>query len=264
MSRAWQTIAGLEKEGRLPMEASPLPFVCEKYLSLSDLHFPFQDRNLEESIFNLLQARQFDGIIYNGDALDFYDISRFASKHHVPIEVEQQAWLNHITIVRSLHDKRIDFTPGNHEKRFEAYIRSDAPKLAGLKYLELPNFLECDNYDVTMHPDEGFMLAPEFMVYHGETVRKYAGWSARGEMEKFGISGSSGHTHRMGQWVQTNTRGTQVWTEEGCLCTMRPEYITGTPNWQQGCVVHLKYGDNVHTVMVPVVEGKLLYEGELF
>jgi predicted phosphodiesterase len=265
MSLDWQTIVKLEQEGDLPHDVGgrPSTYAVERVLFLSDLHFPFADEPLLEKILTLIKQDSFDRIVLNGDIVDFYDISRFVSRQHVPIEDEIEAAKVFFSKLRCVYDGPIDFTPGNHELRLEMYLRTDAHKLSGLKCLELPNMLGFKDFDITPHQSDGFLLRPHFLVYHGTVVRKHSGWSAKGELEKWGISGISGHTHRLESYHITDMQGIRNWTEQGCLCRTDAEYIVGVPNWQQGFAIGEFDRDSswFHVERVPVIGGRLRYRG---
>ena len=59
---------------------------------------------------------------------------------------------------------------------------------------------------------------------------------AKAELKKAGVSGVSGHTHRLGTYRAVGYGATQ-WTEQGCMCLLEPDYIVGPPNWTQGIAV---------------------------
>lgn len=71
---------------------------------------------------------------------------------------------------------------------------------------------------------------------HGNVVRKWSGWSGKGEWEKYGRSGASGHTHRLGWFVHRDHNGNANWIETGCTCKLEAPYGVDF-DWQQGCVV---------------------------
>lgn len=263
---SWREIVSLEKAGKLPsaVASRPSSYEAERVLFLSDLHFPFQDQPVLDQVISLICDDSFDRIVINGDLVDFYDISRFVSKKHVPIEDELKLTKTFLSQLRTVYDGPIDYTIGNHELRMEMYLRTDAKKLAGLECLELPNLLELDGFGITLHDEEGFLLRPHFLVYHGTVVRKHSGWSAKGELEKWGVSGISGHTHRLESYHVTNMQGTRAWWEQGCLCSVDAEYVTGVPNWQQGFAIgEFSYDSRwFHVERVPVLGGRLRYRGK--
>ena len=109
------------------------------------------------------------------------------------------------------------------------------------------------------------MLFHEFLIKHGNIVRTRSGYTATGEREKAGISGVSGHTHRLSQVYNTNYRGMTTWVECGCLCQLNPEYAEGQiVDWQSG----LGYGyfeKNNHRFVlhtVPIIGGVMTYDGQ--
>lgn len=48
-----------------------------KFVVVSDIHFPFQDDNAIKAFFKFLKEHTVDTVILNGDIMDCYDVSRF-------------------------------------------------------------------------------------------------------------------------------------------------------------------------------------------
>jgi predicted phosphodiesterase len=251
----------------LRKKKSLLKYKSERVLFLSDIHFPYEDSKLLKQILRWIEFNPVHRIVINGDLLDFYELSRFLKSPTRAITAQDEIDLAYdfLVKIRSIHDQTIDFIPGNHELRLEKYLRSDAIQLAGLRCLELPNLLKLRELDINPHDSEGFLLRPNFLVYHGEAVRKHSGHSAKAELEKYGISGISGHTHRMDSYHKTDLTGTRGWYEQGCLCRMDPEYVK-SPDWQQGFAVgEFDYNSKWHNIeLVSFSNGKLLYRGESY
>jgi len=97
-------------------------------------------------------------------------------------------------------------------------------------------------------------------------VRKFSSYSARGEFEKEGMSGSSGHTHRLGMYFHRNRGGEYVWVETGCGCNLNAEYIDGIANWQSGFAVFTfeKDGYYFYPQVVPIVHHKFMWGGKMY
>lgn len=152
---------------------------------------------------------------------------------------------------------------GNHENRRQNFLWTAAPELAGLTSLELPKLLELDKFKIQWI-EEGAMLHNGLLVKHGNIVRQHACYSARAELERNGISGISGHTHRLGQIFKTDFGGNYTWVEAGCLCkTTDVEYAEGQKlNWQQGIAVGFfkKDSGRFSVSPLPIVHGKLLFD----
>lgn len=270
----WNDITRLHKEGRLPRpnedESSQGdgPQLMEVMLVTSDQHGRFVDWNAWRAVCDLLDASkagrlgyEIGSFTFNGDMLDFYELSKYPKDPAVeePIENDLAAFHTMIGDVRHRLDngQAIHVNPGNHDIRYELYLRSDAKKLSGLKLLELPKLLKIEEFGATMHEKRGFMFG-DTRVYHGEAVRQHAAESAKFEIQKWGTSGTSGHVHRLATYRRTTNAGTQTWSESGCLCSLEAEYMTQDPNWQHGAVLLFRHSDgSVHHELVQIAQGRV-------
>lgn len=271
---SWHDITRLDKEGRLPRPTEGLvdegdaPQLVEVAMCTSDQHGRFVDWDAWRAVLAILDASseqrlgfEVGRFIFNGDLVDFYELSRWPKDPSVerPVEDDLAAARTMLGDVRARlgEGKPVDVNPGNHEFRYELHLRTDAKKLSGLKVLELPKLLELDRFGATLHTKAGFMFG-DTRVYHGETVRAHAAESAKHEMQKWGTSGTSGHVHRLGIYKKSTHGGTLQWTESGCLCRLDAEYMTHVPNWQHGCVLLFRYSDgSVHHELVRIIEGRV-------
>jgi len=100
-----------------------------------------------------------------------------------------------------------------------------------------------------------------YLFKHGDLVRKFASYTAKGEFDKEGMSGASGHSHRLGQHYVRKRGGFYTWLESGCLCDLNPEYIEGTADWQQGLsLVTFRENSNHFTAtLIPIVDREILW-----
>lgn len=240
----------------------------ERLLILSDTHVPYQDQNCIKLSIKVIKAFKPDTVIHIGDLLDFYGFSRFDNKDPRKMgRLQQELDEGHSLLKEWRKHFNGDFflLRGNHEYRLTKYINNNAPELHELPSLKLQSLLKLDEIGVK-YVESGRMDFNGLLVKHGDLVRNKSGYTAFGEMEKSGISGISGHTHRLGQIYRTNRGGMYNWTESGCLCTLDPDYLEGaTPDWQQG----LSYGYftkdrnkrfEVHTL--PFINNKAVIEGK--
>lgn len=269
----WHDIVRLDREGRLPRPNEDTvsgvgPRLVEVALCTSDQHGRFCDWPAWDAVLAVIDAAneqrlgfEIDRFIFNGDFTDFYELSKYPKDPAVeePLDHDLIAFHRMIAGVRTRlgEGKPIDVNPGNHEYRYELYLRSDAKKLAGLKILELPALLKIEEYGATMHAKRGFMFG-DTRVYHGELCSIHAAETAKKEMARWGSSGTSGHVHRLAKHMRTTTAGTMIWTESGCLCQLDAEYMTQDPNWQHGCVLLFRYDDGtVHQELVRILNGRV-------
>mgnify|MGYP001549377796 CR=1 FL=1 len=227
-----------------------------KFVVLSDIHFPYQDNKAIKAVYKFLEQHPVDTIILNGDILDFYDVSSFDKD---PSRINSlQAEINLAQkFFKKLRDlspnSRIVFVKGNHSERIERYLKKH-PELYSLDALKLPNLLGLDKFNIE-YKDKGFKLGG-LKIIHGDIVRKYSGYSARAEMEKHDSSGISSHTHRGSAYYYRTPERYLAWFESFCLCDLNPEYIN-EPNWQQGFLYGYVEKDSFAVTPIPIVDGKI-------
>lgn len=226
---------------------------------LSDIHFPYQDAAAVASSLSLIRSVRPDRVVLNGDICDFFQLSRFnkALERLDSLQDEIDMGVRFRRDVRNAApDSWIDETEGNHDNRVTSYVKQNARALASLRALEPANLFGYQELGIHWHSGAGFRLRPDFLVKHGTIVRGEGGAAAKAELLAAGISGVSGHTHRLATYRRAGYAQRQ-WTEQGCLCRTDPDYVVGKPNWQQGIAVGEFTRDHFHIHEVPFVGGKL-------
>jgi predicted phosphodiesterase len=219
-------------------------------LLYGDTHFPNHDPRALAIVGQIAAELKPHVLVHMGDLLDCYLLSRF-DKNPERMESLQ----DEINMARQHLAQMCLLTPnshfilleGNHEDRLRRTLwnlEGTAKALTSLtnfrKSLTWPSLLGLSEMRITFAPYDGTQskhkFLPKWILKHGTIVRKFSGYTARGEMEKYGRSGSSGHTHRLGAHYHQDHNGNHCWVETGCTCSLNPEYMVD-PDWQQGCVV---------------------------
>ena len=240
----------------------------ETLVSISDLHIPYHDEQVVDSAIRLIRRLRPHNVVINGDVADFFQLSRFntGTERMDDLQDEIDA-ANSIRkrIRKAAPDARIIENEGNHDHRFHKYVEEEARALKSLRDLDPRRQFMYDDLDIHWFPGAGFRIRKEFLVKHGTIVRGEAGASAKGEHLLSGISGISGHTHRLAPYRREGYTK-RVWWEQGCLCKLTPEYIVGSPNWTQGIVVcqFSTTSDAFLVEPVEAVDGKLVYGGKAY
>lgn len=233
----------------------------------SDFHFPYQDNTAIESFLWMVQSLQPDRVVLNGDIADFFQLSRFntglARIDHLQNEIDQANYFR--TLVRQKAPNAvIDETEGNHDSRIKSYVEKNARSLQSLRALQPEALFRYKDLEINWHPGCGFLLRPEFLVKHGTIVRGEAGATAKAELALAGISGISGHTHRLARYRKVGYVQRE-WLEQGCLCRLDPDYIAGgLPNWSQGCAVGEFSRGSFVIHEVPFTGGRLRFGKESY
>ena len=228
-----------------------------KIVQINDIHIPFQDKDTLKVLYKFLEDFKPNQIVIAGDMLDFYELSSFDKdpKRKFCIQDEIDQCYDFLKELQK-HTDEIHFIKGNHEDRLRRFLWKN-PSLASIKVLELPKLLNLDTLGIFYHDFE--YIYKDFRFTHGTIVRQESGATAKAELLKYGNSMSSGHTHRLGMYFKTDSRGTVAAYEGGCLCDLNPEYINGVPNWTQGFLVFNFIGNRFYTQVVPILEHRFIF-----
>jgi len=202
-------------------------------VSLTDWHVPFEDKQAIKTAFKLCKELQPEIIIIH-EAHDFYSLSKFDKNPARRFELQDE--IDAVTVYfkelkKICPNSRIILLSSNHLVRLTKYLWTQAPALSGLRSLEIQTLLGLPELEIEFMEDFEYK---GFLFKHGSIVRQDSAYTCKAEFLKEGMSGASGHTHRLGQHFVTKRGGSFVWMESGCLCKMDAEYIVGTANWQQG------------------------------
>lgn len=187
----------------------------------------------------MLRAIKPDRVILGGDINDFFQLSRFNTALERIDDLQGEidsANLFRAAVRKACPDAVIDELEGNHDNRIRSYVGHNARALVSLRALDPGVLFGYKDLGIRAHPGAGFRLRRNLLCKHGTLVRGDAGASAKAEQAQSGLSGVSGHTHRLGVFRKEGYEKREWW-EAGCFCRLDPDYIVGPPNWTQGCVV---------------------------
>jgi len=241
----------------------------EKVLMFGDIHAPFHDEAALSSLLSFSKWFKPDTIFIMGDLIDFYAISRFTKDPERALKLQEEIdeAINILKQVRKVNPSaKIALIRGNHCYRLQKYLWSEAKELSSLRDLTVESLLRLRHLNIK-YESKGRLVHKGVIFKHGDIVRKFSGYSAKGEFEKSGMSGISGHTHRAATYYHNNASGNYVWMETGCLCKLDAEYLEGeTPNWVQGFgVAYFSLKSSRYFMeFIPFVGGKAFYQGKEF
>lgn len=227
------------------------PFVIPKgnnnILMLSDVHIPYQDNKALELALEYGLKQKVNAIYLNGDTMDCYMISRFIKDRRMRnIESELELTREFLSTLQSTFNCPIYFKIGNHEERWENFLKLNAPELFGIPDFELRNVLRFGQYGVQEIKSKQFTYAGKLPLLHGHEF----GFSifspvnaARGLFLRAKESAVIGHHHQTSEHTEKNLTGdiTTTWSV-GALCGLEPEYMPFN-KWNHG-FAHIRVKDN--------------------
>ena len=240
----------------------------ERAIYLGDPHIPFHNEKALEIVFSFIKDFKPHKVFVLGDWIDFYDLSSFDRDPDRKFSLQKE-----LDLGRGYLEELADLTPkatrvfmqGNHEDRLRRWLwrNPDVSSLRGLDLDELLGLADLGYESYEYH--QVYNYGTGLLVKHGDLVRKHSAYTAKAELENDGISGISGHTHRLGTHFKRDHSGQTVWYEAGCLCDLEPHYNV-RPNWQTGYAYSYKerQGSQFHITLVPIIKNKAIVNGVLY
>lgn len=243
---------------------------------LSDIHSKFRDPFAWQVALDVCEMLQPELIVLNGDIVDFPKVGRYT---HMPgatnLGLQEEIDFTREEIfgeLRRRHPKALmTWHIGNHEHRLVRYLADVAPALADLRCLQFDSLFGVDEYGIEM-VFGGHFMAPKqkhrkndvqrktFKVYfdawavtHGKNI---GATPALAEIRRFGISGTSGHTHRPQMMVQpTAVCPTATWMSTGMMASFSvgQHYVDGPSSWIMGFGVAMIDTERREVIQQPVL-----------
>jgi len=214
-----------------------------------------------------------------GDLFDCNSISRFPKdpRWRECLQGDIDVGCQHLMEIDAMHPKsEKHILEGNHEERLTRTIWSmtdGAREIAGLdvfeKYVNWPVILGMagvQNWTWHSYYDQPVRnLLPKMLLKHGTKLGGGMGASGRSafkEWQTYGMSGASGHSHRLGDYFHVDINGVQRWIETGCTCLLDLGYGSDY-DWHNGCVVttYDEEGDWFSHELVFIQDGQAYWRG---
>ena len=210
----------------------------------SDLHFGDVCHEAVEKWLSHVKEVQPDKIIIAGDLLD---AARLGSFDKVPGFGD--TFQDEISYARLFLKKLREVCPkakiilieANHEIRFKILIWKNVEEMSGLSGFSIPELLGLKELEIEWVPIQdgaarfvdNFVEDQGFLIGHFNSVKRGAGNTVRGLMQKYGTNIIQAHVHRLAQIYQRVMDKQLVGIECGCLCNLNPKWIK-YPDWQLG------------------------------
>jgi len=230
---------GLPESDEDEWEPFVLPKACTRILLLSDIHVPYHNIEAITKAIEYGKEKNINAIVFNGDTIDFYALSRYEK------DPRKRRFSEEMELTRQLLQvfrKEFDGVPfyfklGNHEERYEAYLRTKAPELLGTSEFTLDTLLKFGELGCTLIQDKRIIKAGKLNILHGHEFGRSVFSPvnpARGFYMKAKASVICGHNHQSSEHSENNLEGKVVTTwSTGCLCEMHPQYMP-INKWNHG------------------------------
>ena len=143
---------GLPKSDEVEFIPFVLPVECSRVLYLTDIHIPYHNIEALSAAIQFGHDKRVDTIFIGGDFLDFYSLSTFERdprQRGFADELEMGREVLGI-LRREFPDASMLYQLGNHEERFERYMRVKAPELLSVDEFRIDRLLNFDKLGIEL------------------------------------------------------------------------------------------------------------------
>lgn len=215
-----------------------LPVAASNILVMSDIHIPYHDPRAIELALDWGVAHGINTIVLNGDIVDFYQLSKFTKDPTFRRPKDELMLVRDFMkgITTALPNVKVYYKMGNHEERYENYLKVKAPELFDIADFKLDTILHLAEYGVEYVGGKKMILAGNLPILHGHEFNGVSASvnPARGLYLKTKSSAVIGHLHTSSEHNETNLDNelSTTWSV-GCLCNLHPEYAPYN-KWNHG------------------------------
>lgn len=221
--------AGIPKSDYDTTPVFKIPKGNNRILLLSDIHLPYHDEQALSIAIEYGMKHQPNAIILNGDTMDMYQASRFIKDPRLrDLAGEIDMTRQFLRDLKAEFSCPIYFKCGNHEDRWENYLKTVAPELLGISDFHLKNVLRFGEIGVTEIKSKQIIKAGKLTICHGHEFGHQIFSPvnpARGLYMKAKVSAICGHHHQTSEHSEKDMAGNVVtcWSV-GSLCGLSPDY----------------------------------------
>ena len=239
----------------------------ERILFVPDCHIPYHDKKAWKLLLKVCQAFKPDTIAVIGDFADCYIVSdhqKDPSRESLWVEEKKQV----IQCKEQLEHtgaKRLILTAGNHEDRYDRYLKNKAPAL--FEHDKIKKELEFDRGGWEYVPYKDYTTIGKMNVTHD--VGHSGKYAAFQTLDAFQDNVVFGHTHRLCAVYSGNVKGhPHVCLNIGWLGDVsKIDYMhqaKAKKDWQLGFGIGYKEpGGIVHAFPIPIIFYKCIIDGKL-
>ena len=208
-----------------------IPVAVNRLLILSDIHIPYHSIEAVTLALQYGKEKSVNGIMLNGDILDFYGLSDYEKdpkKRRMSEELEMGRQFLKV-LRREFDGVPIYYKLGNHEERYERYLRRKAPEILDIPEFRIDVILKFGEIGVELIDDKRIVHYGKLNIMHGHEFGKSVFSPvnpARGAYMRAKDNCIIGHHHQTSSHSEPTMNGKVINTwSTGCLCELHPTYM---------------------------------------
>lgn len=253
---------GLPESEEKPSVIYKMPTANNNILVLSDVHLPYQNNKALTLALDYGKKENINTILLLGDIMDMHKASfheQDPKKRDLAYEFE--ICRNFLDILQKTFPlAKIFYKEGNHELRWERYLRVKAPVILDMQEFRLQTILRLGERGITWIANNQVMKIGKLYAIHGNEYKGSGGINAaRTLWLRSGESTICGDKHKTQTMLKTNISGKVHGTFViGCLCELNPDYLT-LNEWNLGfAVIKVLKGGEFEVYNKSIIDGKVL------
>lgn len=253
---------GLPGSDAKPPEIYRLPKANNNILALFDIHVPYHDMQALSLAIQYGIEHKVNTVFLGGDIMDCYQASfheKDPSKRSMKDEIAATAELLQ-AIQRALPLAKIFYKEGNHEMRWERYLRNKAPVVLDMQEFRLEVLLKLREMGIEFIRNSTLVKMGDLNAMHGNEYKGGGGINvARTLYLRAGENVIAGDKHKTQTGINTTVskKVYGAWSV-GCLCELNPEYMPFN-QWNHGFAhIILDKDGNFEVHNKQIINGKVL------
>lgn len=200
-----------------------IPKFNDKLIVFGDTHFPYQNNKGIYTAIEYGVKKGVNTVILNGDMIDMYQISRFSKDGRKPnVEYDIEVFYEFLINLRGVFPNAlIIWKLGNHEERWDTYLRDNAPLLNMIGTHGIEDHIPVNELNVVVVKDKRRIVCGDLNIMHGHEFGGGSGQvnPARGVFLKSRANTLVNHFHRSSSHKGNDLNGRQIRTYSlGSMC----------------------------------------------
>lgn len=252
---------GLPPSEAKAFEPYLMPKANNNILFLSDIHLPYHDVDALTLAIQYGKEKNINTIYLNGDIMDCYKASfheQDQKNRDMSYELEQCRLF--IDLLKKEFPKaKIFYKEGNHEMRWERFLRVKAPIVLNMEEFRLSVLLKLGEKGVTWIENKQLVIAGKLNMIHGNEYKGGGGINvARTLWLRAGDNVIAGDKHKTQSGLKTkiDKSVTGTWSV-GCLCELNPDYLPFN-EWNLGFAhITIEPSGNFTVYNKQIISGKI-------
>ena len=242
------------------------PFMLEgkRIASLSDIHIPYHSLTALKPTLAWLKKFNPDVILLNGDTVDFYQLSRFEKDPRERSVADELAAAKQFLdyLKENFPKAKIIWKDGNHDERYQSYLRVKAPELLDVPEFRFPRLMEFIQRGIGYVTAKQLIQVGEHLtILHGhEYATPVIGPvnAARGLFLRTKACALVGHHHQSSEHTEPTVQGKMITTwSQGCLCDLHPLYMP-LNKWNHGFAIITNGDSGFELENKRIINGKVM------